>query len=172
MEINILYTFLFQVMSVSNEPECVLVTGGAGYIGSHATVEVLNAGYKAVILDNLVNASMGEWPARQKKKWNVTTCYHTLVCLNIGRDIWPISAIAVLTKLLRMFDVFVIEPGLGCQLCVDLYTFVYHFNRQMCFTYQTQSVFFVSHSFNTSNTKKLNLLSIIETMNIGNYQPQ
>ncbi len=68
MEINILYTFLFQVMSVSNEPECVLVTGGAGYIGSHATVEVLNAGYKAVILDNLVNASMGEWPARQKKK--------------------------------------------------------------------------------------------------------
>ena len=39
--------------------ECVLVTGGAGYIGSHTVVEVLNSGYDAVVLDNLVNASEG-----------------------------------------------------------------------------------------------------------------
>lgn len=34
----------------------VLVTGGAGYIGSHTTVELLQAGYSVVILDNLCNA--------------------------------------------------------------------------------------------------------------------
>lgn len=35
----------------------VLVTGGAGYIGSHTTVELLQAGYSVVILDNLCNAN-------------------------------------------------------------------------------------------------------------------
>ncbi len=35
----------------------VLVTGGAGYIGSHACVELQKAGHKAVIIDNLCNAS-------------------------------------------------------------------------------------------------------------------
>jgi UDP-glucose 4-epimerase len=34
----------------------ILVTGGAGYIGSHATVELMAAGHDVVILDNLVNA--------------------------------------------------------------------------------------------------------------------
>ena len=35
----------------------ILVTGGAGYIGSHTCVELLNAGYEIVVLDNLYNAS-------------------------------------------------------------------------------------------------------------------
>ena len=35
----------------------VLVTGGAGYIGSHTVVELQNAGYDVVVLDNLSNAS-------------------------------------------------------------------------------------------------------------------
>lgn len=35
----------------------ILVTGGAGYIGSHTCVELLEAGYDVVVLDNLSNSS-------------------------------------------------------------------------------------------------------------------
>ena len=35
----------------------ILVTGGAGYIGSHTCVELLNAGHEVVVLDNLSNSS-------------------------------------------------------------------------------------------------------------------
>ena len=35
----------------------ILVTGGAGYIGSHTCVELLEAGYDVVVVDNLYNAS-------------------------------------------------------------------------------------------------------------------
>ncbi|MGI6055290.1 MAG: UDP-glucose 4-epimerase GalE, partial [Clostridium sp.] len=35
----------------------ILVTGGAGYIGSHTCVELLNAGYDVVVMDNLYNSS-------------------------------------------------------------------------------------------------------------------
>ena len=35
----------------------ILVTGGAGYIGSHTVVELLNAGYQVAIVDNLSNSS-------------------------------------------------------------------------------------------------------------------
>lgn len=38
--------------------ETILVTGGAGYIGSHTAVELIEAGYNVVIVDNLVGADM------------------------------------------------------------------------------------------------------------------
>ena len=35
----------------------ILVTGGAGYIGSHTTVELLAAGHEVIILDDFSNSS-------------------------------------------------------------------------------------------------------------------
>ena len=35
----------------------ILVTGGAGYIGSHTCVELLQADYDVVVVDNLCNSS-------------------------------------------------------------------------------------------------------------------
>ena len=37
----------------------ILVTGGTGYIGSHTTVELQNAGYEVIIIDNLSNSNIG-----------------------------------------------------------------------------------------------------------------
>ena len=55
----------------------ILVTGGAGYIGSHTCVELLNAGYDPIILDNFCN-SKSECVKRVKeitgKKVKVYNC--------------------------------------------------------------------------------------------------
>lgn len=39
--------------------QTVLISGGAGYIGSHTAVELINAGYDVVIIDNLSNSEEG-----------------------------------------------------------------------------------------------------------------
>lgn len=41
-----------------NSKEKILVTGGLGYIGSHTVVELIEAGYEIVIVDNLVNSNI------------------------------------------------------------------------------------------------------------------
>ena len=35
----------------------VLVAGGAGYIGSHTCIELLNSGYGVIVIDNLCNSN-------------------------------------------------------------------------------------------------------------------
>jgi UDP-glucose 4-epimerase len=47
----------------------ILVTGGAGYIGSHTVVELVNAGYEPIIFDNFCNSSKGEGKVRRKQKF-------------------------------------------------------------------------------------------------------
>lgn len=53
----------------------VLVTGGAGYIGSHACVELLQAGYEVAVLDNLCN-SRREVLARIERIAGRTVSFH------------------------------------------------------------------------------------------------
>ena len=36
----------------------ILITGGAGYIGSHTLVELYNSGYRPIIVDNFSNSSL------------------------------------------------------------------------------------------------------------------
>ncbi len=43
-------------MTQTKDRQHILVTGGAGYIGSHTCVELLNAGYQITVVDNLVNS--------------------------------------------------------------------------------------------------------------------
>lgn len=42
------------------ERKTVFVTGGAGYIGSHCIIELLNANYEVIALDNFVNSVQDE----------------------------------------------------------------------------------------------------------------
>ena len=44
----------------------ILVTGGAGYIGSHTCIEMLNAGYDVIVIDNLDNSSKESLNRAQK----------------------------------------------------------------------------------------------------------
>jgi UDP-glucose 4-epimerase len=47
----------YQIKGKGKNKRTVLVTGGAGYIGSHMCVELLQSGHDVVVLDNLSNAS-------------------------------------------------------------------------------------------------------------------
>ncbi|KAJ2719651.1 hypothetical protein GGI07_005085 [Coemansia sp. Benny D115] len=53
-------------MPSSNSSSYVLVTGGAGFIGSHTTLELVNQGFKVVVVDNLCNSC--EEPLRRIEK--------------------------------------------------------------------------------------------------------
>lgn len=43
----------------NSKSKCVLLTGGAGYVGSHTIIPLIESGYEVVVLDNLSNACKG-----------------------------------------------------------------------------------------------------------------
>lgn len=44
---------------MDSKSNCVLLTGGAGYVGSHTIIPLIESGYEVVVLDNLSNACKG-----------------------------------------------------------------------------------------------------------------
>jgi UDP-glucose 4-epimerase len=58
----------------------ILVTGGAGYIGSHTVVELQKAGYEAVVLDNLSNSKEESLKRVEKITGKKTKFYKTDLC--------------------------------------------------------------------------------------------
>ena len=59
----------------------ILVTGGAGYIGSHTCIELLHAGYEVVVVDNLIN-SKEESLKRVQELTGKTLAFHKVDLLN------------------------------------------------------------------------------------------
>lgn len=57
----------------------ILVTGGAGFIGSHTVVELLNVGFNCVIVDNMHNASHGNV---------ILFCFNLFLILRGGSFLW------------------------------------------------------------------------------------
>ena len=64
----------------------ILLTGGAGFIGSHTYVELLNAGHEAVIVDNFYNASPRVLERLQTITGKPVTCYEVDVCNEAALD--------------------------------------------------------------------------------------
>ena len=62
----------------------VLVTGGTGYIGSHTTVELLEAGYEVVIVDNLSNSERFVLKGIQKITGRKVP-FHKVDCRDLAR---------------------------------------------------------------------------------------
>ncbi|KAF7717241.1 UDP-glucose 4-epimerase [Penicillium ucsense] len=56
-ESSILFDNLDELLRrLPQENQCILVTGGLGFIGSHTSLELLKAGYNVVVIDNLSNS--------------------------------------------------------------------------------------------------------------------
>ena len=62
----------------------VLVTGGTGYIGSHTTVELIEAGYEVVIVDNLSNSERSVLQGI-KKITEKQVPFHKVDCCDLAR---------------------------------------------------------------------------------------
>lgn len=58
----------------------VLVAGGAGYIGSHTVVELINAGYEVVVVDNLSNSDISSLEGINKITGVKPTFYNVDCC--------------------------------------------------------------------------------------------
>ena len=58
----------------------ILVTGGAGYIGSHTCIELIEAGYTPIVVDNLCNSSAKSLERVREITGQAITFYHGDVC--------------------------------------------------------------------------------------------
>ncbi len=58
----------------------ILVTGGAGFIGSHTVVELVNAGYEPVIVDNFSNSNRSVLKSLKKILGREATCHEGDCC--------------------------------------------------------------------------------------------
>jgi UDP-glucose 4-epimerase len=68
-------------MTNNKKPMTILVTGGAGYIGSHTCLELLQAGYEVAVVDNLTN-SKEEALKRVQKLAGKSLAFHQVDLLN------------------------------------------------------------------------------------------
>lgn len=64
----------------------IIVTGGAGYIGSHTCLELLEAGYRVTIIDNLCNASRESIRRVEKLTGKTITFFQTDLLDEKGMD--------------------------------------------------------------------------------------
>ena len=64
----------------------ILVTGGAGYIGSHTCVELLNAGYDVVVVDNLYNSNEKALARVEEITGKKVTFYKDDICDKAAMD--------------------------------------------------------------------------------------
>ena len=69
--------------------EMVLVSGGAGYIGSHTAVELINAGYDVVVADNLSNSDMSGVEGVRKvfEQYNFNSVIHFAAFKAVGESV-------------------------------------------------------------------------------------
>ena len=84
----------------------ILVTGGAGFIGSHTVVVLLEAGYRVTVVDSLVNAS-----AESIKRVKDITSKHGMVSLVVA-DLCDEAALETLFHGLGRFDACIHFAGL------------------------------------------------------------